>query len=78
LDGYFGGKRCVVRGDPVNSEWHHLDDDTSNERYANFIPIGSEMNLALRDARGASTRGETPTLRFGELTPSALLAQAVV
>lgn len=78
LNGYFGGKRCVVRGDPVNSEWHHLDDDTSNGRYANFIPIGSEMNLALRDARGASTRGETPTLRFGELTPSALLAQAAV
>jgi hypothetical protein len=76
LRAYFGGKRCTVRGSSINNAWHHLDDDASNGHFANFVPLGSELNVALRDARSLAAKGEIPTLAFGELTPSALLAQA--
>ena len=75
---YFGGKRCVVRGEEENTNWHHLDDDVANRSYANFVPVGSGINLALRDARRETGSGEVPVLRMGELAPDALLAQASV
>ncbi len=75
---YFGGKRCVVRGEDENSNWHHLDDDVSNCCYANFVPVGSGINLALRDAHRVASTGKVPILRLGELGPDVLLAKATV
>jgi hypothetical protein len=75
---YFGGQRCVVRGDAVNSTWHHLDDDKSHASYGNFLPLGSSFNTALRDARREARGGAIAVLTHGELTPDVLLRQASV
>ncbi len=50
LEAYFLGMRCVVDGGD-NAQWHHLDDDKSNARFEDFVPIGCTWNIALRDSR---------------------------
>jgi hypothetical protein len=68
----------VVRGEDENSNWHHLDDNAANSAYVNLVPVGSGINIALRDARREMRTGRVPVLSLGELAPEALLAQASV
>jgi hypothetical protein len=52
---YFGGKRCVVTGNDLDAEWHHLDDDPSHSTFANLLPLSSSLNRHLRDLRNRAT-----------------------
>jgi hypothetical protein len=73
LNDYFGGKRCVVDGGD-NAEWHHLDDDASNHRFEDFVPLGSGLNRDLRDAR----RRGSPTYVPAVLLPDRLADRAEI
>jgi hypothetical protein len=69
-----GALRCVVTGQtPHGIEWHHLDDNPTNDRMGNFLPIVRDYNTALREAR------KRPGVQHGlpaALIPDNLQAQA--
>lgn len=71
LHAYYGGKRCVVLGQPGNVHWHHLDDDIQRSTFVNQVPLSNDFNLNLRDVR---EKTDTPLLP--RLDPDNLLKRA--
>lgn len=68
----------MIDGSVGNTNWHHLDDDSSNRVLGNFVPVGSGFNTALRDAYKNSQGGEVGFLKRSELVPDRLLDQAAI
>lgn len=74
LGRYYGGKRCVVTKTPY-TEYHHLDDDSSNSVFENLVPLAATFNCPeLRDAK-VNSRNSLGVLS-AQLEPEALLDQA--
>ena len=81
LEQYFGGKRCVIRGDlSERATWHHVNDDITDPRFENLIPLrwGFNRDLgALAKQRRALGANGGPMLPYSSvLSPEALSSQA--
>lgn len=76
LQDYYGDRRCVAALEGGLGDWHHLDDDPSNTRFANLVALEGRYNKALEAAHLRRQRNAEPVVVPPEVSPGLLLARA--
>lgn len=82
LEAFYGGKFCVVRSNNYQqhpAEWHHLDDNSKNDHFANIVPIHRQLNTWCRDVHNElKIDAHLIRLPTSELRPDILQSSAIV
>jgi len=51
LKAFYKGRRCVISKNDANTDWHHLDENSSNTTFVNLVPICRDYNNLLEQYR---------------------------
>ena len=51
LISFYGGRRCVISNNTLNTDWHHLDENSANTVFTNLVPIYRDYNNLLEQYR---------------------------
>jgi len=58
LSAFYKGRRCIISENGANTDWHHLDENSSNTTFVNLIPISRDYNNLLERYRRIEAKAD--------------------